>query len=1626
MNFGSWKSISQTIGSSLSELEQTLSNAAQTTLSPPRPSSSTTARPQIETHAASQRTSNELSPTRTSTSSQQQQQHASGPVSPVREQSTSQLASASSVAESFRERLRRQREQQRATSNTNSGSSKQQAQATADPRPSTDSVRSNTSSSSAAAAAPLPSSSTTATVITAGNATRQQQPQRAQQSIRTPAAQTNDIAQTFNLTDKQSPTNTHVDLLGLDRNETASAPAAALQPNTASANANLIDVDDASPASPAVKSADATSNDLGSTTSFANTAAFQTRLNGQNDNNNDDDDAADDDAWFASGGDAEDEPAPEESEEHERREQHQIDPVVDEALAPLKSDSGNEGEPLVLASSDGADASEPAVASGVDPVADEALVSTLTQSEPTLKPESSTHQTTIEPVTDEALAPSKSATDSALEGTTTEWQVDEPTAATDVKVEKTDEAGSLLDPVTDDALVPAVIREQESTASASLDGNASAAEKATGINALSEPVGQDNRPSEAAGPDTSTTYEAPLLDPIADEALVPAKTDSEDAEPLVLAASGGKDVVASTEVTGSVEPVAGVVDPVTDEALISTATENAPALKPDLSSQKSTIDPVTDEALVPSASALQSGTTGTTTEWQVDEPIAATDVKVDKANEVGNMLDPVTDEALVPAATQEQDSTASASVAAYASVAENATGIDALGEPVGQDSRPSEAAIPDTSTTYEAPLLDPIADEALVPAKTDSEDAEPLVLATSGAKDVAASTEVTGNVEPVAGVVDPVTDEALISTATETAPALKPDLSSQKSTIDPVTDEALVPSASALQSGTTGTTTEWQVDEPIAATDVKVEKTDEAGAMLDPVTDDALVPAATRTQDHVASSPPPAHAVVLDPVADEALAPTAQANGDAQQSEDLGVFSAKVEQAAAASRNIVANDREDNPNQVVEPVVEDALVPAASLSTETETIKDVRPEANTDEAKELHLASSSKRDARYQEMSSAYKRLQALKTTLDSIVSNVLPLNGVSDTEAFESELKNMKSKAEMAVEEVRRLSVQLQDAKEATSEALEATKEATTTTGSRTSVAVNEADKLKELEARDERIKELELEVEGKDQELSKAKQALEEAKVAGNETRSPAATTTTDESVEARLKAKDEEMDKLRVTAKEEEEKRVKALSLLRALRQKLVKSEKDREELQAERDKLKTSDAGQQELVKAERVRFEQEMQSMRAAQEMQISKLRQGFERETTSLKAQHDKDVQHRKAQAELDVITLKAANARELKDKDQRVQELEQTVRQVERARDEVFEQLQIRTAEVESARDRQQALESQCKELEYELSDCRDKLTTMRNEVVELRKAQKDVSTEDQNARRLLAEQEARHEAKVRDLEARARQLDKDRQDVEEEMGRNLQDRLKEVERMRAQLAQKDVEYAESVHSMRLREERIEQADKEKAELASKLKNAESMLKEVKLDAEKSARAEAAVREELGDRLQRATELEARLEEVQSRESALRSTNKSLREELRKLQSGVLSSEKQRNPGVGYFSSFNQSSSTLRTTNSTASETGVPASVSSPPAATTTNATSPVASPSGASASRTSIGGGLGPARASADDEAVNFEYLRNVVLQFLERPEMRPQLVSVLGVILQFTPAESRRLIAKAGVKV
>jgi hypothetical protein len=122
------------------------------------------------------------------------------------------------------------------------------------------------------------------------------------------------------------------------------------------------------------------------------------------------------------------------------------------------------------------------------------------------------------------------------------------------------------------------------------------------------------------------------------------------------------------------------------------------------------------------------------------------------------------------------------------------------------------------------------------------------------------------------------------------------------------------------------------------------------------------------------------------------------------------------------------------------------------------------------------------------------------------------------------------------------------------------------------------------------------------------------------------------------------------------------------------------------------------------------------------------------------------------------------------------------------------------------------------------------------------------------------------------------------------------------------------------------------------------------------------------------------------------------------LREELRKVQSSAALLERQRNPGVGYWGA-----SGPRTPLNGATFSDATASSSTPDLSRTAVATSQ-GRPGTPGTPASVINGGRAPsvagsARSSMEvsgsvqggDEEVNLEYLRNVILQFLEHEKMR-----------------------------
>lgn len=111
--------------------------------------------------------------------------------------------------------------------------------------------------------------------------------------------------------------------------------------------------------------------------------------------------------------------------------------------------------------------------------------------------------------------------------------------------------------------------------------------------------------------------------------------------------------------------------------------------------------------------------------------------------------------------------------------------------------------------------------------------------------------------------------------------------------------------------------------------------------------------------------------------------------------------------------------------------------------------------------------------------------------------------------------------------------------------------------------------------------------------------------------------------------------DLQKAQTQVKEEEEKRSKAISLLKTVRLKLVKSEKDREEVEKDRAEER-----------ADRSRALEEVERIKAEKEREVTRLRQGFERELQGARERSEKDLKERKAAWELEMITTKVSSRR--------------------------------------------------------------------------------------------------------------------------------------------------------------------------------------------------------------------------------------------------------------------------------------------------------------------------------------------------------------------------------------------
>jgi hypothetical protein len=118
-------------------------------------------------------------------------------------------------------------------------------------------------------------------------------------------------------------------------------------------------------------------------------------------------------------------------------------------------------------------------------------------------------------------------------------------------------------------------------------------------------------------------------------------------------------------------------------------------------------------------------------------------------------------------------------------------------------------------------------------------------------------------------------------------------------------------------------------------------------------------------------------------------------------------------------------------------------------------------------------------------------------------------------------------------------------------------------------------------------------------------------------------------------------QELGSAKAVAKEEEEKRVKAISLLKTVRQKLVKAEKERDDALRERASLRETERSDKDREQAEKTKLRNEIDGAKIEKEKALNSLKTQFEKELANIKEGYEKDISMLKGQLELEGVTLK-------------------------------------------------------------------------------------------------------------------------------------------------------------------------------------------------------------------------------------------------------------------------------------------------------------------------------------------------------------------------------------------------
>ncbi|KAL9604355.1 MAG: hypothetical protein Q9219_000543 [cf. Caloplaca sp. 3 TL-2023] len=325
-----------------------------------------------------------------------------------------------------------------------------------------------------------------------------------------------------------------------------------------------------------------------------------------------------------------------------------------------------------------------------------------------------------------------------------------------------------------------------------------------------------------------------------------------------------------------------------------------------------------------------------------------------------------------------------------------------------------------------------------------------------------------------------------------------------------------------------------------------------------------------------------------------------------------------------------------------------------------------------------------------------------------------------------------------------------------------------------------------------------------------------------------------------------------------------------------------------------------------------------------------------------------------------------------------RLKELEPQVTGLRLDNEGLKDEIELKTAQYASAQSLMSSMRDQTTEMAVQMKEARDRCESLDEEVADAHRLLSERSREGETMRRLLAEVEGKADARTREMKERMNNLVDERDRAEDEASMAARRRARELDELKTKVR-------EAERSLKRMEE-----DKEELEIAQR--DWKRRREELEHRSEQSAREAGEVREAMGELRDALDESERQARETEKQKAGLRKSLEDTHHRLEKLQK----SNKSMADEIRAIELAKKRGIDSEAQSSRSSTDSVPSRAR-------------LASPMPASRQGTAMGSNTPNGQVAG---SMDFVYLKNVLLQFLEQKDKnhQKQLIPVLGMLLHF----------------